>query len=152
MDILARLLAGVHPRNLFGTLRLSSYLKAQSSCTARFTHRQLAQGALRRVGFGLTITWLGHKGGVVRRVAGALAALVGATVVNLTTGHAVAPTTTTGAFGGTVPGASIDTPGAGYKFGSVYALSSTATLKDFKWYAGGGSSTQSFVSATDLQH
>jgi hypothetical protein len=83
----------------------------------------------------------------VKRVAGALAALVVATGVNLATGVAIAPTTTAGALGDTVPGGSTDSPGAGYKFGSIYALSNTATLTDFKWYAGGGSSDQSFVTA-----
>src|SRR5262249_47460414 len=44
------------------------------------------------------------------------------------------------------------TPFAGYRFGSVFTLSETGTLVDFKWYGSGGSADQRFtpvVYATD---
>jgi hypothetical protein len=51
---------------------------------------------------------------------------------------------TTGTFGGTTAGTSPDASGAGYKFGSVYTLTTAATAKTFKWYARGGTASQTF--------
>jgi hypothetical protein len=53
--------------------------------------------------------------------------------------------TTTKQFGKTTTGSSWVSPGAGYKFGSVFNLPDPATLVDFKWYTRGGSATQTFT-------
>ena len=52
-----------------------------------------------------------------------------------------------GSFGATAPGTSVDRPGAGYKFGSVFALGEYASPVSLRFYAAGGSSPQSFVTA-----
>jgi hypothetical protein len=48
-------------------------------------------------------------------------------------------------FGNTTIGTSTTTPGAGYKFGSVYNLSQAGTTVSFSWYTRGGSSTQKMM-------
>jgi lysophospholipase L1-like esterase len=53
--------------------------------------------------------------------------------------------TTTNQFGNTTAGTVFVSPGQGYKFGSVFTLSQSARLVDFKWYVRGGASPQSFT-------
>jgi lysophospholipase L1-like esterase len=48
-------------------------------------------------------------------------------------------------FGNTSVGSTWVSPGAGFKFGSVFRLSESGTLVDFKWYTRGGSSSQRFT-------
>jgi hypothetical protein len=52
---------------------------------------------------------------------------------------------TTKQFGNTSVGAVWISPGAGYKFGSVFVLSESGTLVDFRWYTRGGSASQRFT-------
>jgi hypothetical protein len=57
----------------------------------------------------------------------------------------VPPPAGTKQFGNTTPGRSWVSAGQGYKFGSVFQLSDTANLVDFKWYTRGGSASQQFT-------
>ena len=56
-----------------------------------------------------------------------------------------APASAAGSFGYAVPGAHTDAAGQGYKFGSVHHLDRIVVPTNFKWYAKGGSQSQSFV-------
>jgi hypothetical protein len=53
--------------------------------------------------------------------------------------------TTGGTLGVTTIGSSSSVPASGYKFGSVFPLSSAGVASDFRFYARGGSAGQSFV-------
>jgi hypothetical protein len=57
------------------------------------------------------------------------------------------PFPVTKTFGASAPGTLVDQPGAGYKFAGIYRLQETGKLVDFRFYARGGSSQQSFVAA-----
>jgi hypothetical protein len=50
-------------------------------------------------------------------------------------------------FGAPVAGASSALPGAGYKFGSAYALAAAGTVTQFQFFASGGAAAQSFTPA-----
>ena len=50
-------------------------------------------------------------------------------------------------FGASAPGGSFAAPGAGYKFGTPYVLTSSASATQFQFYARGGSASQSFTPA-----
>jgi hypothetical protein len=68
-----------------------------------------------------------------------------AVVAALWLSAASAPGASTATFGKTTIGASNDAPSAGYKFGTVYALSEPARTVAFSWYSRGGSTDQRFV-------
>ena len=70
-----------------------------------------------------------------------------ATAPSAQTQPATAPTTARRTFGVTVPGTAGDQSGQGYKFAGVFRLQDQAQLVDFRFYARGGLSAQSFAPA-----
>ncbi len=66
-------------------------------------------------------------------------------LVPLVSGSTFSAEAATATFGNTTVGSAVDSPGSGYKFGSVHQLTQAGTTSSFSFYAQGGNQPQRMI-------